>query len=369
MHTFYSDCSPWACKDPKFCYAYARDATHLDFAAPADHLHGIAADEARWPRLQELVRQYDAPGSFVPILAFESSHRTGYGGDNNAYFKDADAPYFWLDHSQMRSTAPEIHLDEMWKFLDAAGVDYFTAPHHTGRAGKCRNFADGTYDPERERLFEVFSLWGCSETRWNNFPMYAGNAEGPCYLRDALRAGCRYGVIASSDDHTTMPGGETKECSPGGTKWLASYIHKGLAAVRAESLDRDALWSAMLARRCYATTLDRTLVDLKIGDLSMGEEGAIGRTDSLRKSREVRVRILPHGRTPPEVVLVRNSEEIQRVRWDSARPEVVFQDDAPLDQVAVTDARFHPDPFVVYYVRVEDQFGETQWSSPIWLDL
>jgi len=101
----------------------------------------------------------------------------------------------------------------------------------------------------------------------------------------------------------------------------------------------------------------------------MGEEGAVGRADSLRNSRAVRVNVLPQGSSAPEVVLVRNSQEVRRVRWDPGQPEVVFQDEASLEEIAVTDARFHPDPFVVYYVRVENQFGETQWSSPIWLDL
>lgn len=369
VHTAYSNCSPWACKDPEFCYAYARDATYLDFAAPADHLHGIAADESRWPRLQELVKQYDSPGRFVPFLAFESSHRSGSGGDNNAYFLGADAPYFWIEHDDMSSTAPEIHLRELWEFLDAAGQEYFTIPHHTGRAGKYRSFADDTYDPAREPLLEIYSLWGSSECRWNHFPLYAGNADGPCYFQDVLRAGCRYGVIASSDDHTTLPGGESKECQPAGPKWLGSYMHKGLAAVRASQLTRDSLWKAMRQRRCYATTFERTLLDVRIGDLSMGQEGAIGRSDPLRKGREAQVDVLPAGRGWLDIVLLRNSEEIARERWTPDTPEIVFRDEAPLEGVALTDAPFHPDPFVVYYVRVENQFSETQWSSPIWLDV
>jgi len=369
IHTTYSNCSPWACKDPEFSYAYAREATHLDFAAPADHLHGIAADEGRWPRLQELVRQYDSPGEFVPFLAFESSHRTGFGGDNNAYFLGSDAPYFWLDKEDMLSTSPEIHLTELWDYLDATGKDYFTIPHHTGRAAKKRCFAEDFYDPDREPLFEIYSLWGSSECRWNHFPLYAGNAEDECYFHDALRAGCRYGVIASSDDHTSLAGGESKECQPGGPKWLGSYMHKGLAVVRAPELTREALWKAMRARNCYGTTFERTLLDVKIGEAAMGQEAPVGSSDPLRKSREVRVNVLPAGRNGTDVVLLRNAEEIGRVAWDADQPEVVFEDDEPLDEVALRDSSFHCGPFVVYYVRVENQFSETQWSSPIWLDL
>lgn len=369
VHTTYSNCSAWACKDPEFCYAYARDATHLDFAAPADHLRGIASEEGRWARLQELVRLYDEPGSFVPFLGFESSHKTGFGGDNNAYFLESDAPYFWLKREDMRGTSPEVSLQQLWDFLDSTGRDYFTAPHHTGRSGKYRSFGDPVYDPEREPVFEIFSMWGSSESRWNRFPLYAGNSDEPCYFQDALRAGCRYGVIASSDDHRTLPGGEGKARQALGFNNLATYVHHGLAGVRAQELTRESLWEALRARSCYATTQARVLLDVQIGDVSMGQEGSVEKSDLLHQRREVRVKALTTEPARIDVVLVRNGEEVQREQWDPDAPEFVFEDTAPLDDIAIRDARFHPEPFVVYYVRLENQFNQTQWSSPIWLDL
>jgi len=369
VHTTYSNCSAWACKDPEFCYAFARDATHLDFAAAADHLRGIASDESRWPRLQELVRLYDSEGQFVPFLGFESSHKTGYGGDNNAYYLGPDGPYFWLDRDDMRGAGPEVTLRQLWDFLDATGEEYFTIPHHTGRAGKYRSFADRTHDPEREPLFEVFSLWGSSECRWNQFPLYAGNSDEACYLQDALRAGCRYGVIASSDDHRTLPGGEGKGRAPAGRLALGPYVHHGLAAVRAQELTRESLWQSMRERSCYATTFARTLLELKIGDLSMGQAGVIGPYDPLRNKREVRVSALAAEGRGLEVVLLRNCEEIGRQRWTPESPDLIFVDEVPLENVALHDAQFHPAPFVVYYVRVEEHLHQTQWSSPVWLEM
>ncbi|MFQ5810014.1 MAG: DUF3604 domain-containing protein [Armatimonadota bacterium] len=368
QHTTYSNCSGWACKDPEFCYEYAREATHLDFAAAADHLRGIHSEDGRWARLQELVRLYDEPGSFVPFLGFESSHKTGFGGDNNAYYLDREAPYFWIDRDDMRGVSPEVTLRQLWDFLDATEKPYFTAPHHTGRAGKYRSFADPAYDPACEPLFEIFSMWGSSESRWNSFPLYAGNSDEPCYFQDALRAGCRYGLIASSDDHRTLPGGEGKARQALGLNNLATYVHHGLAAVRAQELSRESLFSALRERSCYATTQARVLLDVQMGDLSMGQEGAVSSSDPLRSRREIRVKALTTEPGRADVVLVRNGEEIQREQWDSETPELVFEDAAPLDDIALRDAQFHPEPFVVYYVRLENQFNQTQWSSPIWLD-
>ena len=369
VHTTYSNCSAWACMDPEVCYAYARDDTHLDFAAAADHLRGIASAECRWPRLQELVRQYDSAGSFVPLLAFESSHKTGFGGDINAYFLGSDAPYFWLDREDMRGTVPEVTLRELWGFLDATGKEYLTIPHHTGRAGKHRSYADPAYDAEREPLFEVYSMWGSSESRVSRFPLSGGNSDAPAYFQDALKAGCRYGVIASSDDHRTMPGGESKPCLPAGPMRLANYVHHGLAAVRAPELSREGLWKGLVSRSCYGTTFARTLLDFSIGDLAMGQEARIGPDDPLRRRREIRVRALASGPEPVTAVLVRNGEEMARARPKPGQPCLVFEDTDALDAIAVRDARFHAEPFAVYYVRLETRSHQTQWSSPIWLDL
>ncbi len=369
VHTTYSNCSPWACKDPEFCYEYARGPGHLDFAAAADHLRGIVSEPSRWPRLRQLASAYDAPGRFVPILGFESSHKTGFGGDINAYFLGTDAPYFWLDREDMRGTGPAVTLRQLWDFLDATGKAYFTAPHHTGRAGKYRSFGEPVYDAAREPVFEIYSCWGSSETRHSRFPLSGGNSEQPCYFQDALRAGCRYGVIASSDDHQTLPGWESLRNHPGGLTRLAGYNHHGLAAVRARELTREALWQALTSRQCYATTFSRTLLDVRIGDAAMGEGMTVSVSDALRRRRDVRLNVAStdHGRL--RATLNCNGADVATAVCDPAQPEMVMADDRPLEAVVLRDAPFHPAPFAVYYVRLEAPDGQTQWSSPIWLDL
>ncbi len=375
IHTLYSDCQWWACKSPEFAYAYARDLAHLDFAAAADHLRGMPTDKARWPRLQELTRQLDAPGRFVPILAFESSHRVGFGGDNNAYFLGSDAPYFWVDRDDMHGNSPAVPLQDLWAFLDEAETPYMTVPHHTGRRTKYRDFSDPVYDPKREPLFEIYSAWGSSERHDSTFSLHAGMTDRPAYFVDALTRGCRYGVIASSDDHTTLPGGESRNWgSPFGPRVQSGWHHMGLAAVRATALTREALWEAMWARRTWGTTFDRTLLDLAIGDLGMGEAAEVAPSDPLRKARQIRLRFSLHHHAEAQAVLVRNGEDLARERatWDREADgveEVVFTDPEPLEEAAVRDAPFHPDPFVAYYVRLELPNKETQWTSPVWLDL
>src|SRR5689334_14245738 len=76
---------------PEDCFAIAR--SHLDFWALADHAFDdtvfyvppdsesmqrrgtgwrrLNVDETAWPQVQSLCRAYEAPGEFIPILAYE----------------------------------------------------------------------------------------------------------------------------------------------------------------------------------------------------------------------------------------------------------------------------------------------------------
>lgn len=373
VHTTDGECHPHFCRSPEFMMQYARDVTHLDFVAAADHVRGLAREETRWAGQQDLVRRYTQPGSFVGVLGFESSHAFGYGGDNNVYYLGDDAPYFWLDRKDMKGAAPKVTLQQLWDWLDETGQTYFTAPHHTGRGAKYRTFGkDGDpYAPQREWTFEIYSAWGSSECRWNRHPINMFNNDDQSYFVDALRAGARYGVIASSDDHTTTPGGETTNGThPYQTRDPIPWIHQGLAGIRCKELTREALFDAIRRRDTRATTLDRWPIDLRIGDASMGEEQPVGPSDSLRNRREIAVRFSRANGHPARVTLMRNGEELQRKTSPHELVESVsFVDDQPLDTICIRDAMYHPAPFVVYYVRIETPAGQTAWTSPIWLDL
>jgi hypothetical protein len=373
VHTSYSNCSEWRCLDPEWCYQYARDITFLDFTAPADHLRGIASDKTRWPRLQQLAREYNEPGRFATILAFESSHAQGFGGDNNVYFLDDDSGHFWVDREDMHGTSPTVHLRDMWLQLDANGSEYITVPHHTGRGGKYRAWHEDYHEPTKETLFEVFSSWGSSEMRHSRMPMSGGNNNDDSYFVDALKAGARYGLIASSDDHATLPGAaHHHRVDPFESPNLGDQLHHGLAAIRAPELTREALFHAMKRRDTYATTIARSLVDVRIGGAGMGQE--IPADASLRNGREINVRLTLDGSRNAKVVLMRNGEEIaaESIRRDENVPveihNIVFGDTEPLEKTAIRDARYHPDPFTVYYVRIEDNRGVHNWTSPIWID-
>ncbi len=372
VHTRFSNCHGWRCLDPEWCYQYARDVSLLDFVAPADHLRGIVAEKDRWSQLQALARLYNDPGRFATFLAFESSHAQGFGGDNNVYFLDDDAPHFWLDREDMRGYAPKVPLQEVWRQMDQNGKPYFSVPHHTGRSSKYRAWHEEAYDSQREPLFEIYSSWGSSEMRHLRMPISGGNNDDTSYFVDALQAGARFGVIASSDDHATLPGSVHHfRVEPFRVPQMDGHSHKGLAAVRCSELTRPALFEAMQRRDTYATTHMRSLVDMTIGDAGMGQ--ALPADAGLRQRREIRLRLTLHDAGSANVTLFRNGQALGTQRLQGAQVTdgvnvLTFSDDEPLATVALRESLYHPEPFTVYYARIEDSNGAHQWTSPIWID-
>lgn len=372
IHTRFSNCSGWRCLEPEWAYRYARDISLLDFAAPADHLRGIASDPGRWPQLQSLARQFNQPGRFVSFLGFESSHAQGFGGDNNVYFRDDDAPYFWLDRKDMRGGAPEVHLRDLWKQMDDTGKPYLTIPHHTGRADKFRTWDDPCHDPEREPLFEIYSSWGSSEMRHSRMPIYGGNNDAPAYFVDALRAGAHFGVMASSDDHATLPGAiHHYRVQPYARPHLDSFAHKGLTAIRARSLTREDLFEAMRNRRTYATTHAHSLIDFHLADAGMGERVPLD--NSLRRKRTLQLRMTLDQASLAEVTLMRNGQPLdtRTLKAPNLGTDIIsttFEDTAAFDTTALRQTRYRDEPFVVYHARIRTATGDHQWTSPIWVD-
>ena len=118
----------------------------------------------------------------------------------------------------------------------------------------------------------------------------------------------------------------------------------------------------------YTELNDPIIQEANFAQQVLGEAALLGSADSLRSKRSIRVRALPdEGRCT--VTLVRNGEDLASAPLTSKIGEVTFEDNEALEKVAIRDAAHHPGAFAVYYVRLEDSLAQTQWSSPIWLDL
>ena len=104
--------------------------------------------------------------------------------------------------------------------------------------------ADLTYhEPTLEPALEISSTHGSFE--W--------------FFRELLARGYRMGVVGGSDSHDGRPGAD----APGYQE--RRYAQGALTALLAESLTLDGVHEALRARRCYATTGARILLDCQRG--------------------------------------------------------------------------------------------------------
>ena len=217
---------------------FARDDARLDFVTHSEH--DTALDDGEWRLMRETTARYDAPGKFIPYLGYEWSMRATNGGHHNVLFRDIEGrervsaleyPTLSLLYQELRARYPAREV--------------LTIPH-AHQPGDARHS-----DPHLEPLIEVMSMHG-------TFAWFA---------RNYLSRGHQVGFVAASDDHASHPG-----YAPPRARSLAQ--RGGLAAVLAPERSRDALFDAMRARRTYAASLDRMILDFSVNGAAMGERTA-----------------------------------------------------------------------------------------------
>jgi len=309
---------------PAEMYAFARDAAALDFAAGADHIGQMDGDD--WEAIQAAAEEANTDGSFLALPGYEIN---GPLGERNVYFPSAgEGLYRHLVEGHRKES------DRLEELLRAGRA--LMIPH-------CHGARQGDFDPAIIRLVEIYSLWGAFEYGGGPKPKITGSGGRGETVRDLWARGWRAGVTAGSDCHAGHPGR---------ANWLRHMrAHPGgLTGVWAEGFTREALWAALLERRCYGTTGARIILEFSVDGSPMGSE-----TESAGSRHVIRGRAIA-----PEpvarVTVVRCGEEIHSQPGDSEDLAIEFADENP------------PAGTLVYYIRAMTSDGELAWSSPVWID-
>ena len=217
---------------------FARDDARLDFVTHSEH--DTALDDGEWRLMRATTAEYDDPGVFIPYLGYEWSMRATNGGHHNVLFRNIagrervsalEYPTLSLLYQALRERYPAREV--------------LTIPH-AHQAGDARHS-----DPLLEPLIEILSMHGTFE--W--------------FARSYLSRGHQVGFVAASDDHSSHPGYSAPRA-----RGLAQ--RGGLGAVFAAERSRDALFDAMRARRTYATTGDRIILETSLNGTGMGQRAA-----------------------------------------------------------------------------------------------
>lgn len=329
---------------PEEAYRCARDEGALDFCAVTDHSSNASF---RWGEIRGIPDAFDDPGRFTAFAGYEWT--SGLYGHRHIVLKEGKGTRAC---SELPTGDPlTVYASDLDALAEQVGRDpnAIIVVHHARRMlnPQVDRYAFG--DPEalqRQRLFEVFSWQGCSEGAKDDLPINGladRTLEAGSGFRDSLRMGYRMGVTADSDSHLGLPGIAVGIKRKMGMR----YGMSGLTAVFAETLDRQGIFSALDARRCYGTTGARILIFFTLEGAAMGEE-----IDHAGESVRIETRI--HGTAPIASL---------QIIADSG---LVVYEERP-SSLDVERSFTVPRSSSSYYLRIEQSDGHMAWSSPVWV--
>jgi len=338
-----------------FYYRTARDVTGFDFSAVTDHGYqgphkfydnevSIEITDKEWDLIRQKAKKYYEPGKFVTFSAYEwtgvrggrAKSKEDYG-DKNVYYLTDDQPIF-RRNSKGSETAPEL-----WNKLRSLNTEVITIPHHTASGWVSLGWDWHCHDEKLEPLVEIYSVHGTSEYSGNPRPIIKELKEG--FVQNALAKGYKLGFIGGSDSHSLH-----LNCDrPSGLPYLTLRYRGGITGIYAKELTRKGLFEAMKARRVYATTGERIIIDFKIDTHMMGEEyvatkppfiyGEVVGTSKLKK-----------------IEVIKNNDVIYILQGKDKRAKFEFTD------FSIAKGTNY------YYLRVIQEDEEMGWSSPIWVN-
>ena len=229
-HSNISRCSIGLEPGPADRFAQARDLHRCDFFALTDHSGAIAPADG-W-LIDKLNWLYAAPG-FTTLAGFEWS--TQEFGHHNVILPDRLSLL----------VPPDYSLQTLYKNMRRRGA--ITIPHHPSD----RSFPNdwSVVDDQYTRLVELFQA--CRGNFEFDGCFRQSNTAGALgsFMQDALNAGQKFGLIASTDH-----------------SYGQSY-----ACALAPAQDRASVFAALTARRTYGATAKGLFIDLRVGEALMGE--------------------------------------------------------------------------------------------------
>lgn len=301
-------------------YLRARYRYGDDFCALTDHesFLGKRIEPEEWDYLQRIAESHNDPGAFATLLAYEWTGKMHPGpGHKVCYFPERTG----VVHSRDR-------LSEGAQIVATVKSEGgFAVPHHVGWTGA----DEEAHDEAGQPVWEICSCHGCYE-HWAHELGQRGELRDQ--MVDAVLArGHRFGFIASSDGHGLLwHHGVARKRDP---------FRTGLTAVQATACTREAIMDAIRARRCYATSGAKIMLNLSVGGVPMGAEANLD---------GVSVELQVAGTATLKTVELVDQDGV-RACWEP--PDCRFE-----TRLEVTARNF-------LYLRVRQQDGEMAWSSPV----
>ncbi|MHA1805033.1 MAG: DUF3604 domain-containing protein [Promethearchaeota archaeon] len=394
-------------------YEFARDVALLDFAALTDHSEHFTyvGDLDLFNMFSNYIQktnQFNQPGTFVTLVSTEWTPNYVVRGENTAtghlnfYFKGDTMPYF--------STFTHHTPDELYAFLkNDSRYEFLAWGHHTLRRDYPSDFA--FYDKEINTLIEIYSVHGsCENIEGQKFYDQLSslpNGSRGYSVRDALRMGRKFGIIASGDSHDGRPGHSISHTEAEAYNQypytLSGYrlghdYPNGLAAIIASELERTSIFDALKLRSCYASTgVNRPFLEFTINGITVGKHDSTVIIPRKNAPRTIHITACADGvsMTPntitniKEIQIIKNSEVWKSFKnIDTPIIDITIIDKFPLTGASYDyciqkeDGQWYINKHSIkpvnpselntrgadyYYIRISFTNGGAAWIGPIWV--
>ncbi|MEI8124150.1 MAG: DUF3604 domain-containing protein [Parachlamydiaceae bacterium] len=338
------------------CLRYFRDDRASNFYASSPFENQEETSNDIWKLIIQNMSDFDEADRFSTFLGFQWSGVPREEGIRQfIYLKDGKQ----LMH---RKDPKYSSLKKIYKSFSPKEI--LSIPCFT--MGKGFEYDFKNYDPEFERVVEIYNSWGSSEcTKKEGNPLSiastAKNGAKECAegaIQKALQNNCRFGFVAGGLDdrgiYADFYDNDQEQYAP------------GLTAIIATEHSRSALAEALYQRSCYATTGERIILGFSIAGVPMGGETSTATKHGLRINRHLSGFVAGTDNLV-SIEIIRNGKVIKTFEPDGYSLEFSYDDMVPLEKVVI-DAKDKKLPFVYYYIRVTQEDGHMAWSSPIWID-
>ncbi len=335
---------------------YARDEKSFQFIAISPFDSEEETPNDAWKTMSQQVAEFNEDERFVALLGFQWLGEPKTEGIRHFIHTKDTKPIL------RRKDTKHNSLKKLYKTHNPK--DLIAIPSFT--AGKTTLFDFSDFNPEYERVVEIYNAWGsseCTAKEGNRFPIEGGKkeiAEAPeGTLQKALNSGKRFGFVAGGyDDRGPYEGLFDSD---------QVQYQAGLTAILSKEHTRASLLEALHQRSCYATTGEKIILGFHIAGQPMGSELETKARPGLEFNRHITGYAI--GTQPlTEAVIIRNGKVWRSLEIKDGKAEFEVDDTDLLSQIAL-EPKGEQLPFAYYYLRIAQNDGHAAWSSPIWVEL
>ena len=338
------------------CLRHFRDEKSMNFYATSPFESAEETPNDVWKQISQNVEEFNDEERFAVLLGQQWSGEAKNEGVRQFIFAKGEKPVV------RKKDARGGSLKKIYKLFSPK--EMLSIPSFTMGKGYEYNFAD--WDPDFERVVEIYNAWGsseCSSKEGNDRPIKGPSRQAVSESQEgaiikALLANKRFGFVAGGLDdrgiYQDFFDNDQMQYSP------------GLTCILAETLSRATVFDALYNRHCYATTGERIIVGMQLAGMPMGSQIDSMAKPGLAVNRHISGYVAGTCRLE-KIELIRNGQVLTTFKPDSHFYDFTYDDLTPLSESTIETKDKNP-PFAFYYLRVTQEDGHMAWSSPIWVD-